>query len=1333
MRILAPILALALCVTPAAAQDEDEGRIVRFLEEQLSDGTNLQVDIQGFRGALSSTAELDRLILSDADGPWLILENAELDWSRSALLTGSLQVNQLTAERLEVLRTPTPSDAPAPLPDAETAPFALPELPVSIAIDRVAIARVSLGEPLLGFAVDLSVEGAVSLAGGAGSAMLGVQRLDGPRGVFDLDASYDNETEQLALQLLLEEDAGGLAAELLDLPGRPPLRLDIAGEGQVDDITAEIALATDGTPRLTGTVMTQADPETGTRLSRVDLGGDISPLLLPEYQAFFGDEVALQALIRNAADGATLIENLALRSAALDLAGDLAIGPDGQPQRFDLTGRIANANSFEPVRLPVPDAEVLVRSANLNLLYDRDAGDEYEATFDLAELDTGDFQARRVQLDAGGTLAQTDGALAVTSALIADITGLQHSDPALAEAIGDAVQLSADIGWSDGAPLTLDDINFRSGSLSLTGDSALALAENRLDLTFDLRANARDLSRFAAAAGQPPLAGALNADLTGETELLSGAFDVALRGAANDLRVNDALPPELLDGETLLDLSVARGENGLTIERLNVDGTQIALTASGAVNARESTLDATARLANVGLFTDQISGPISLDMALDRVADGPWDTQARVEGPSDLDATLDGNFTVPEGHFDLDIAASVRDVPLPDGVPASLLAGETTITVRATRDATGLTLEALDLQGTQLSVRGTGSLGEAQSTFDGTARLADVGLFTDLISGPISLDVALDRLGEGPVDTQARVVGPSDLDATLDGFFTIPEAHFDLAVLASVRDVPLPDSIPSALLAGETTLSVRAARDAIGLTLEALDLQGTQLRLSGSGTLGDADSAFDVTARLANVGLFTDVVQGPVTADLDVSRNGTGPWNTVADLQGPLGITAAVRGEVGLPDNAVALSATGRLPLALANRALSPRSLNGDLSFDLRVDGPPALNSVRGSFGANGVRVTLPTLRNALEGLDVNGTINSGQVQFSANGALGSGGTLTSEGNVNVGAPGLPATIAVNGTSLRLVDPTLYEALIDRVALDIAGNLTGSFNIGGTVDVGPTEVRVPEGGAGGAAGIPDITHFNETATERQTRAAAGLIRTDSGGGGSQRIGLDLTINAPGQIFIRGRGLDAELGGSLRLGGTTASIIPAGRFDLVRGRLAILGTRLDLNEGSASLQGSFDPFLRLIATSRAGEFAITISMIGPVTAPDITFSSDPALPEDEVLAQLLFGRSVSALSPIQLLQLADAAASLAGGSTNSGIFANLREGLGLDDLDFQTDAEGNAGVRAGRYLSENVYADVTLGAETDLSLNIDLTDDITARGSFSSDGSSSLGVFFERDY
>jgi translocation and assembly module TamB len=106
-----------------------------------------------------------------------------------------------------------------------------------------------------------------------------------------------------------------------------------------------------------------------------------------------------------------------------------------------------------------------------------------------------------------------------------------------------------------------------------------------------------------------------------------------------------------------------------------------------------------------------------------------------------------------------------------------------------------------------------------------------------------------------------------------------------------------------------------------------------------------------------------------------------------------------------------------------------------------------------------------------------------------------------------------------------------------------------------------------------------------------------------------------------------------------------------------------------------------------------------------------------------------------LSPVQLLQLADAASSLAGGSSNGGLLANLRDGLGLDDLDIQTDEQGNAAVRAGRYLSDNIYTDVTIGAVAKASCRSTSTlpTDITARGSVSSNGGSGIGVFFERDY
>ena len=57
------------------------------------------------------------------------------------------------------------------------------------------------------------------------------------------------------------------------------------------------------------------------------------------------------------------------------------------------------------------------------------------------------------------------------------------------------------------------------------------------------------------------------------------------------------------------------------------------------------------------------------------------------------------------------------------------------------------------------------------------------------------------------------------------------------------------------------------------------------------------------------------------------------------------------------------------------------------------------------------------------------------------------------------------------------------------------------------------------------------------------------------------------------------------------------------------------------------------------------------------------------------------------------------------------------------------------MRLGKYLSDNIYTDITLGSsgDTEINLNLDLTDEFTAKGTFNSSGETSLGVYFERDY
>ena len=226
----------------------------------------------------------------------------------------------------------------------------------------------------------------------------------------------------------------------------------------------------------------------------------------------------------------------------------------------------------------------------------------------------------------------------------------------------------------------------------------------------------------------------------------------------------------------------------------------------------------------------------------------------------------------------------------------------------------------------------------------------------------------------------------------------------------------------------------------------------------------------------------------------------------------------------------------------------------------------------------------------------------------------------------------------------------------------------------------------------------------------------------------------MQINAPNQIFVRGRGLDVELGGSVRIRGRTTDIQPVGQFELRRGRLVILGQRIEFDEGSLQLIGNLDPQLNFVARTQSQDVTAIVTVQGRVSAPEITFSSEPPLPQDEVLARVLFNRATANLSPFQLAQLAAAAAELAGGG-GPGVLSRLRDATGLDDLDIITTEEGSTAVRAGKYLEENIYVDVQTDSEgvSRAQISLDLSDRVTARGSVASDGNTTLGVFYERDY
>ncbi|MEO0655699.1 MAG: translocation/assembly module TamB domain-containing protein, partial [Pseudomonadota bacterium] len=615
---------------------------------------------------------------------------------------------------------------------------------------------------------------------------------------------------------------------------------------------------------------------------------------------------------------------------------------------------------------------------------------------------------------------------------------------------------------------------------------------------------------------------------------------------------------------------------------------------------------------------------------------------------------------------------------------------------------------------------------------------ADFDVAADLSTDVPALSGTIAASAASLAPFSARAGRPLAGGLTLDvaGSLTADLTTFDLAGDLTGQDLAIGQADADRLLAGTVVLAADLARDGDAFDVTTLSIDAPELQLAVTGDIAPESGTLDISARLADIGPYAAGFSGPATVDGTVGRIAGGDWQVDLSAVGPNNGQINVAGTVAEDAETADVTVQGAAPLALANRFIAPRTVSGILNFDLALNGAPGLDAISGRVTTANARAASPGERIVLSDIDTAVTLGGGRASLDFRAAGDAGGGLSITGPVTL-APPYNGALELTLNRFVLRDPALYRTSVDG-SIRLDGPLAGGASIAGQIVLDETEIQIPSGSLSRAGSIPDIVHRNEPAAVRATRARAGLIAedtdSDATGGAGPAFPLDVSVVAANQIFIRGRGLESELGGSLRLRGTTADIIPEGQFDLIRGRLDILNRRLELTEGRATLEGDFDPTLYFVAETDADDVTVQIVVEGRASEPEISFQSDPDLPEDEVLARLLFGRGLDTLSPLQAAQLASAVAQLAG-TGGEGIVSRLRRNFGLDDLDVTTDDSGNVAVRAGAYLSDNVYTDVTVGGEgqTEVNLNLDVSSSVTVKGGVDNEGETGVGIFFERDY
>ncbi len=1393
----ASVLAL-LGVLFGALQTAVGQRLAVRLVTQFASRPEGGLEIRDPSGFFPTDLKVGHIAYTDRQGVWLTAGDVRLRWSLLPLLRGRLLIDELGAARISVLRAPLPSASAAPAPSSGGGIA----LPVAIDLRALDIADLQLGRDLVGADSHWTLSGAASLPATAAEARLRLQarRTDGPAGTLTADLGFDLQRLWVDGEVTLNEGPGGLAAVLLDRRDLPGVTLDLRAKGDAQAGKAEIRAAAGDAVTANGVLEWQPrDGATGATLRfdgagpglpagaladalrgglRVDADALVNDRRIDLLKATVtagpqsveatgrydrqSDRLSAAITLRSPEPGAleALAGGVAWRGVRLDLQADVATVSSTPRGTVDLTGHAddVSATGLDP-RLPKPGALDLKAAASLGdgrlvltaldlksgLATVAAAGSYATATAAgdgkarLTVPDLAPFSAlagRRIGGDAVLDVTAAGDRQGARVAWQGNVDHLQVADIA-ADILRDPIVLSGDATWRavDGAwRVNQGRVAGQAGQITVSGQGAGN--DGTLDLLLDL-------PRLAAL--EPSLAGVAKA--TGRVTLAKERTEAKLEATLTGF---------------------ARGP---------LSSQSLALSATGNVDANG------AASGGLNIAGDLAQQPVSLDGRFRLGADGAL--QVPTFQGRWASAVLDvDDFAVAgdraSGHARLrvarlDDASALSGTPLAGSLDADVSADPSGQTLTVRLDGNGLKAGAIGLS--TLEVRATVDHPGPNLSLDGT--LAATGL-----SGVADLST-LRASAKGGLQDMAMTLqaGGRETRASLEA--NLRKVGDELAVAlrrfdGSYRSIPVGLSAPARIVVNGPRMTVEplalrvgtgrvSARGTIGpegndlqvevasLPLQLVDafapgtgLDGAlQARAQVRGTSGTPaiEASYSIAAlrlRSPEASLLPPIaVQG--TAALAGQEASLQARATAAG-----GTALAVKGKAALPRAGAPLAASGSLSGTIDLAPFAPllgnevRNVSGRLRPDLSVEvkgseivGSGSVDFSNGalSLPESGMRLSGGQGRFVLQG-------NTLQVQRLAFQTAGNG-TLNVAGTVGIDTQGsVRPDLSITSQSALLVSRPDLAARVSA-NLRVTGDTESAIDIAGPIRIDRAELSI---GGQQAAAFPtlEVREVDKPGASPASLVAAAPPPVQLGGAAATKAGvpirLNLTIDAPQAVFVRGRGLDAEMGGQLAVGGTPAAPAVTGGLTVRRGEFNLLGRRLTFSKGVVTLDNldRIDPRLDFVANTTVQSTTITVTIEGTARAPKVAVSSSPSLPPDEAMALLLFGKPASGLSVFELAQAAQGLAELTGQASGSSVLGRLRGGLGLDRLSVNSGSNANApvSVEAGRYVAPGIYVGARQGATGNSSrgvVQVEVLDHVKIEGDIGADSNGRIGIKTEWDY
>ena len=413
---------------------------------------------------------------------------------------------------------------------------------------------------------------------------------------------------------------------------------------------------------------------------------------------------------------------------------------------------------------------------------------------------------------------------------------------------------------------------------------------------------------------------------------------------------------------------------------------------------------------------------------------------------------------------------------------------------------------------------------------------------------------------------------------------------------------------------------------------------------------------------------------------------------------------------------------------------LADQQLTGGLAVAADFGGRLADPRLNGVVRANALTYENETFGTRVTQMRLDGRFTNDRLDIRDFAGRAGDGTVQASGMVGLAADsGFPMDIAVKLDRARLARSEAITSVVSGTM-----NITNGAQAGGLIrgDLSLPETRYRVAWQGGTE-IRQLTGIRRKGDNSDPLAARTAARQAAARPADWK--LDIRVRADNEIYVTGMGLDSEWKTNMRVTGTTAAPRVIGRIEVIRGRYSFSGHQFDLEQGIINFNGPMmNPTLQIKAQTRIDTVTAGIQVTGSAQQPDIAFISTPTLPQDEILARILFGDNVANLSAVQAVQLAAALNGLRGGSGGLNPMGKLQGASGIDRIGIVGGDEATGrgtSLAVGQHISNNIYVEVITDSKgfTATQLEIALSKALSLLSRTGTNAGSSANLRYSKDY